>query len=63
MIELDEMNNKLKKYCYIKWRVLPLSLIERNNTINLTTSNRSLFNYSDLSVGVVHYNMESFGEN
>ena len=35
-----------------------------NNTINLTTSNnRSLFNYSDLSVGVVHYNMEAFGEN
>jgi hypothetical protein len=36
---------------------------KRNNTINLTTSNRSLFNYSDLSVGVVHYNMEAFGEN
>jgi hypothetical protein len=36
----------------------------RNNTIDLTTSNiRSLFNYSDLSVGVVHYNMEAFGEN
>jgi hypothetical protein len=36
----------------------------RNNTNNLTTSNRSLFNYSDLSVGVVHYNdMETFGEN
>jgi hypothetical protein len=34
----------------------------RNNTSNLT-SYRSLFNYSDLSVGVVHYNMESFGEN
>jgi hypothetical protein len=35
----------------------------RNNTNNLT-SNRSLFNYSDLSVGVVHYNdMETFGEN
>jgi hypothetical protein len=34
----------------------------RNNTSNLT-SNRSLFNYSDLSVGVVHYNMEAFGEN
>jgi hypothetical protein len=34
----------------------------RNNTGNLT-SNRSLFNYSDLSVGVVHYNMEAFGEN
>lgn len=34
-----------------------------NNTSNLTTSNRSLFNYSDLSVGVVHYNMEAFGEN
>ena len=36
---------------------------KRNNTSNLTTSNRSLFNYSDLSVGVVHYNMEAFGEN
>jgi hypothetical protein len=37
---------------------------KRNNTIDLTTSNnRSLFNYSDLSVGVVHYNMEAFGEN
>ena len=37
----------------------------RNNTNNLTTSNNgSLFNYSDLSVGVVHYNdMETFGEN
>ena len=36
----------------------------RNNTIDLTTSNnRSLNNYSDLSVGVVHYNMEAFGEN
>ena len=36
----------------------------RNNTIDLTTSNNgSLFNYSDLSVGVVHYNMEAFGEN
>ena len=36
----------------------------RNNTIDLTTSNnRSLFNFSDLSVGVVHYNMEAFGEN
>ena len=35
----------------------------RNNTSNLTTSDRSLFNYSDLSVGVVHYNMEAFGEN
>ena len=36
-----------------------------NNTNNLTTSNnnRSLFNYSDLSVGVVHYDMEVFGEN
>lgn len=35
----------------------------RNNTSNLTSKNRSLFNYSDLSVGVVHYNMEAFGEN
>ena len=35
----------------------------RNNTSNLTTSNRSLFKYGDLSVGVVHYNMEAFGEN
>ena len=36
----------------------------RNNTIDLTTSNnRSLYNYSDLSVGVVHYDMEVFGEN
>ena len=36
----------------------------RNNTIDLTTSNnRSLINFSDLSVGVVHYNMEAFGEN
>ena len=34
-----------------------------NNTNNLTTSNRSLFKYSDLRVGVVHYNMEAFGEN
>ena len=36
---------------------------ERNNISNLTTSDRSLFNYSDLSAGVVHYNMEAFGEN
>jgi hypothetical protein len=36
----------------------------RNDTIDLTSKNRSLFNYSDLSVGVVHYNdMETFGEN
>jgi hypothetical protein len=36
----------------------------RNNKIDLTTSNiGSLFNYSDLSVGVVHYDMEVFGEN
>ena len=34
----------------------------RNNTSNLT-SNRSQYNYSDLSVGVVHYKMEAFGEN
>jgi hypothetical protein len=36
----------------------------RNNipTIDLT-SNRSLINYNDLSVGIVHYNMEAFGEN
>ena len=38
---------------------------KNNNTINLTTTsnNRSLSKYSDLSVGVVHYNMEAFGEN
>ena len=38
---------------------------KRNNTINLTSSNnnRSLSKYSDLTVGVVHYNMEIFGEN
>jgi len=36
----------------------------RNNTINLTTpNNRSLSEYCDLTVGVVHYNMEIFGEN
>jgi len=35
----------------------------KNNTIDLTTSSRSLLNYSDLSVGVVHYDMEVFGEN
>ena len=36
----------------------------RNNTIDLTTSNnRSLSKYGDLSVGVVHYDMEVFGEN
>ena len=34
----------------------------RNNTIHLT-SNKSRLNSSGLSVGVVHYNMESFGEN
>ena len=27
MIELDEMNNNLKNILYVKWRVLPLSLI------------------------------------
>jgi hypothetical protein len=27
MIELEEMNNNLKKIYIIKWRVLPLSLI------------------------------------
>ena len=44
---------------------IPDNRKRNNNTINLTTSdnNRSLFNYSDLSVGVVHYNMEAFGEN
>ncbi len=36
MIELNEMNNKLKNYCYIKWRVLPLSLIEREIIIQST---------------------------
>jgi len=37
---------------------------KRNNTINPTISNKSLLsNNSDLSVGVVHYNMETFGEN
>ena len=37
---------------------------KRNNTINLTSSNnRSLSKYSDLSVGIVHHNMEIFGEN
>ena len=36
----------------------------RNNTNNLKSNNRSLINFSDLSVGVVHYNdMETFGEN
>ena len=34
-----------------------------NNTTINQPSNRSLINYSDLSVGVVHYNMEAFGEN
>ena len=34
-----------------------------NNTINLTKSNKSLLSNRDLSVGVVHYNMETFGEN
>jgi len=37
---------------------------KRNNSINLTTSNKSSLTTSgDLSVGVVHYNMEAFGEN
>jgi hypothetical protein len=40
---------------------------KRNNTINnLTTSTDKslpLPNSRDLSVGVVHYNMEAFGEN
>ena len=39
---------------------------KRNNkdTIKLITSNiRSVSKYYDLTVGVVHYNMESFGEN
>ena len=44
---------------------IPNNRKRNNNTINLTTSNnnRSLSKYSDLTVGVVHYNMESFGEN
>ena len=42
---------------------IPDNRTRNNNTINLTTSNRSLFNYSDLTVGIVHYNMEAFGEN
>ncbi len=43
---------------------IPDNRKRNNNTINLTTSNnRSLSKYSDLSVGVVHYNMEAFGEN
>jgi hypothetical protein len=43
---------------------IPNNRKRNNNTIDLTTSNnRSLSKYSDLSVGVVHYNMESFGEN
>jgi hypothetical protein len=62
MIELVEMYNNLKKF--IQYMESITSIPERrNNTNNLTTSNGSLFNYSDLSVGVVHYNMEVFGEN
>jgi hypothetical protein len=67
MIELDEMNNTLKKlllYQMERITSIPDNRKRNNNTINLTTSNnRSLSKYSDLTVGVVHYNMESFGEN
>ena len=45
---------------------IPDNRKRNNNTINLTkisNNNRSLSKYSDLSVGVVHYNMETFGEN
>jgi hypothetical protein len=63
MIELDEINNTLKKiYTLNQMESITSIPNRRNNTIDLT-SNRSLFNYSDLSVGVVHYNMEAFGEN
>ena len=63
MIEIEEMNNTLKKIYTINGEYYSLSK-RRNNTIDLTTSNnRSLFNYSDLSVGIVHYDMEVFGEN
>ena len=67
MIELDEMNNTLKKlllYQMERITSIPDNRKRNNNTINLSTSNnRSLSKYSDLTVGVVHYNMESFGEN
>jgi hypothetical protein len=44
---------------------IPDNRKRNNNTVNLTSSNnnRSLSKYSDLTVGVVHYNMEIFGEN
>ena len=37
MIELDEMNNTLKKIVYNKWRVLPLSLIIEREIIIQST--------------------------
>ena len=69
MIELDEMNNTLKKLLLDQMESItsiPDNRKRNNNTINLTkisNNNRSLSKYSDLSVGVVHYNMEAFGEN
>jgi hypothetical protein len=69
MIELDEMNNTLKKLLLDQMESItsiPDNRKRNNNTINLTkisNNNRSLSKYSDLSVGVVHYNMETFGEN
>ena len=44
---------------------IPDNRKRNDNTINLTkiSNNRSLSKYSDLTVGVVHYNMEAFGEN
>jgi hypothetical protein len=61
------MSNTLKKlllYQMERITSIPDNRKRNNNTINLTTSNnRSLSKYSDLTVGVVHYNMESFGEN
>jgi hypothetical protein len=35
----------------------------RNNTNNSTSDKFILSDSRDLSVGVVHYNMEAFGEN
>jgi hypothetical protein len=60
------MNNILKKLILYQMESITSNSQRRNNndTINLTTSNnRSVSKYSDLTVGVVHYNMESFGEN
>jgi len=67
------MNNTLKKLLLYQMESItsiPDNRKRNNNTINnLTTStDKSLLSLlsnrsRDLSVGVVHYNMEAFGEN